>query len=110
MKLLNRTKRTTLCDSVEIALSIPQRVKGLIGKENPSGLVLKTRWGVHTFGMKFPIDCVIMDSSWKVRFLRENIVPCRVILWNPFWMNVAELPAGSVRNSKTTVGNILELG
>lgn len=51
--------------------------------------------GVHTFGMKFSIDVVVLDKDGIVRAIKKNMPPGRFFFWNPRWKRVLELPAGS---------------
>ena len=68
-----------------------QKTIGLLGKERLFPLIIKTRWGIHTFGMKKPIDVIIVHNN-KVVVLKENLSPQRIFVWNPFYQTVVELP------------------
>lgn len=50
--------------------------------------------GVHTFGMKFPIDVVVLDEGGVVRAIKRDIKPNRCFFWNPKHRRVLELPTG----------------
>ncbi len=63
--------------------------------------------GVHTFGMRFPIDVVITDGTHAVRKIKCKLQPNRFFFWNPNYGNVLELPGGTVRRSNTAVGDTL---
>lgn len=69
---------------------------GLIGAETPYPVYFKTRWGIHTFGMKFPIDVIILDDTYSVVQMRVALPPNRVFVWNPRYHHVIELPAHTV--------------
>ena len=66
MKLMNKTKNTLVADSVEMAKTLPARLKGLIGRQElPENGVL---WisncpSIHTFFMNFTIDAVFVDKK-----------------------------------------------
>ncbi|MFN0090078.1 MAG: DUF192 domain-containing protein [Acidimicrobiales bacterium] len=48
---------TTVLASVEIADTLPERLKGLLGRRSIEGvLLLRPARAVHTLGMRFPID------------------------------------------------------
>jgi len=51
--------------------------------------------GVHTFGMRFPIDVVVLDGRGIVRALKKNMPPKRFFFWSPLWKRILELPSGS---------------
>ncbi len=51
--------------------------------------------GVHTFGMKFPIDVLVLDESGMVKKIRKNMKPGKFFFWNPKHRRILELPVGS---------------
>jgi hypothetical protein len=63
--------------------------------------------GVHTFGMKFPIDVVFLDRRRKVLKIRQNMGRGRmaVCIWAH---SVLELPAGTIAATGTATGDQLE--
>jgi uncharacterized protein len=59
------------------------RLCGLLGRatlasDAREGLLLKPCGSVHTFGMRYPIDVVYLDTEGRVLKMRENILPARV--------------------------------
>ncbi|GDX61770.1 hypothetical protein LBMAG33_0800 [Candidatus Levyibacteriota bacterium] len=70
-------------------------VRGLIGRK-PEPFFLQTRWGIHTFFLKFPIDVIIMDKEYRVVKIKEKISPNNIFFWNPLYNNVMELPNGFI--------------
>ncbi len=109
MIVINTNRRTLLGEDIPVAQTFNDKANGLLGKEKPASLFFKTRWGIQTFGMKFPIDCVILDNKLTVRTIRENLKPGRFFFWWPGYKNVLELPAGTVSNTRTQIGDILEM-
>ncbi len=109
MKLINSSRNTVLAEDLEVAETLAQRSKGLLGRDTPAALFFKTRWGIHTFGMKFPIDCVVCDDSWQIKAIRENTKPNRIFFWPPQYRNVLELPVGTLKNTQTKVGDKIQL-
>ncbi len=63
--------------------------------------------GVHTFGMRFPIDVIVMDDAYIVQTVRRNLKPNRFFFWNPKYRNVIEFPAGTADGSNTATGDAL---
>lgn len=52
---------------VEVAASYHARRRGLLGRDGvEGGLLISPCSGVHTFGMRFPIDVAYLDRSWTV--------------------------------------------
>lgn len=80
------------------------KVFGLIGKKEPESLLLKTRFGIHTFGVRFPIDVVILDRQNTIVTIKEHVSPNRIFFWNPLFDTVLELPSGSIEQLKLRKG------
>jgi len=82
---------------------------GLIAAKKAYPVFFQTRFGIHTFGLKFPIDVLILDSNNKVVKIAESLKPNHIFLWNPKFEKVIELPAGAVDKKKINVGSLLNL-
>ncbi|HEV2339846.1 MAG TPA: DUF192 domain-containing protein [Patescibacteria group bacterium] len=78
------------------AKTLWQKIVGLIGSNAVTPLFLQTRFGIHTFGMKQPIDVIILEKETVVD-IQENIQPNRIFFWNPHYSDVLELPAGTIQ-------------
>lgn len=85
------------------------KATGLIGKEKIYPIFFKTRFGVHTFGLRFSIDVLILDKNDMVVFLHKNLKPNRIFIWNPRFEKVLELPVGFIRKEKIKKGDKLNL-
>lgn len=109
MRAINLTRGTVLHENVRTAQTLIEQSRGLLKSGADAALFLKTRWGIHTFGMKFPIDCVVFDGQMKVVAFRANLAPGRFFFWNPRYQNVLELPAGTVSRTDTREGNVITL-
>ncbi len=94
---------------IKKAKNLFEKVKGLIGKKEPMAFYLKTRFGIHTFGLRFPIDVVILDSRHKIVHLKENIKPNRIYLWNPSFYHVLELPLHTIKKLELKKGVEIKL-
>lgn len=70
---------------------------GLIGVKKPYALIFKTRFGIHTLGLKFAIDVLILDQNNFVVSFRENLKPNQCFFWNPKYCQVLELPPGTIK-------------
>jgi len=65
--------------------------------------------GVHTLGMRFPIDAVYLDRAGIVVHAEPHLTPWR---FAPVKLNsagVVELPAGTLTKTGTTVGDTIEI-
>lgn len=89
--------------------SLKEKVVGLIGKKEIIPVMFETRWGIHTFGLKFPIDVLILDSQKKVVVLRESLKPNQIFLWNPHYKVVIEMPRGTIKKYKISKGLKIQL-
>lgn len=77
---------------------------GLIGAKKPYPLLIKTRFGIHTFGMRFPIDVVVLDKNNRVVLIKENMQPSMLLFWKPTFDTVLELPRGEIRSKNIKKG------
>jgi uncharacterized protein len=89
--------------SVKEATNLKEKIQGLIGKDEPEALMIKTHFGIHTFGLKFPIDVLILNHRNIVRSVKENLRPNRIFLWNPLYKKVIELPAGTISKKRIKI-------
>jgi len=78
---------------------------GLIGSKQVYPVFFQTRWGIHTFGLKFAIDVLILDSRFQVVKKVTDLPPNRIFFWPVVYQNVVELPAGDIRRLKIKPGD-----
>ena len=106
----NKTKETFLAFRVNVADSILSRLVGLLGKRSlkpDSGVWIVPANAIHTIGMLFTFDLVLIDKDFKVVGLKELVRPFRVT--RPVFRaeSVLELPAHAIFKSRTEVGDQL---
>jgi len=65
--------------------------------------------GVHTLGMRFPIDVVYLDKDGIVLYAEAHLKPWRVAPVRVKTVGVLELPAGTLAESGTIVGDTIEI-
>lgn len=85
--------------------SIFGQMRGLIGQEQLTPLLLVTRFGIHTFGLTKPIDILVLDSNGIVVKLKQNLMPNRIFLWNPRYNQIIELPKEYIKRKKIKKGS-----
>ena len=93
-----------------VADSILSRLVGLLGKRSlspDSGVWIVPANSVHTIGMLFTFDLVLIDKDFKVVGLKELLRPFRVTRPNFRAESVLELPAHAIIKSRTEVGDQL---
>ncbi len=89
-----------------------RRLRGLLGRdglEAGEGLLITPCNGVHTFGMRFPIDVAFLDRSHRVLRVVDVLVPGRVVPWVAHAHHALELPAGSLREAGVAEGSALSI-
>lgn len=91
------------------AQTLRQKIIGLIGAEKPYPLLLETRFGIHTFGVRFPLDILILDDTNTIVCIKKNLSPYRIFLWNPIWKLVVELPQGTIATKNLHIGQKVSL-
>jgi len=110
MEVSNLTRHTVLASSMEVADTGSKRNKGLLGRDQLTpgeGLWIIPCSAVHTFWMRFPIDLVYLDSKKRIRKLRSAVPAWRLSVCLTA-QSVLELPAGTLRNTQTQMGDKLE--
>ena len=106
----NKTRETFLAFRVAVADSIMGRLIGLLGRKSlapDSGVWIVPANAVHTIGMLFSFDLVLIDKDFKVVGLRELVRPFTVTWPNHRAESVIELPAHSIFRSRTQIGDQL---
>lgn len=86
-----------------------EKTIGLIGCKKAYPVMLETHFGIHTFGLRFSIDVLILDSQKRVVVLKEALVPNRIFLWNPRYRTVLELPEGTIKKHNIQKGTTISL-
>ena len=84
-----------------------EKSKGLLGTKKPEAVCFRTRWGIHTFFMKFNIDVLIINNEGRVASFKENLKPWRIYFWNPIHENVVELPKGTINSLSIEINSII---
>ncbi len=106
----NKTKETFIAFRVKVADSILSRLIGLLGKrflKPDSGVWIVPGNAIHTIGMLFTFDVILIDKNFKVVGLRELIRPFRITRPNFKAESVIEVPAHTIFRSRTEIGDQL---
>ncbi len=110
----NRTRQNYLATELAVADTHWTRLRGLLGTPEASFSAGKGLWispcrGVHTLGMRFPIDVVYLSRQKLVVHTEENLPPWRLA---PVFFKaetVLELPSKTVSETLTSVGDQIEI-
>ena len=111
-QLWNRTQNTMLVSHLEVATGFIDRGIGLLKKSNlgeSEGLWIHRCNSIHTFFMKFAIDCIFINKDLVVDDLVENVKPWKFVL--PRWhsKSVIELKSGFIRKYNIQKGDQLDV-
>lgn len=102
-----------IAQSVERARTAWDRAVGLVGRatlQAEGGLWLEPCSAVHTVGMRFPIDVVLLNAEYTVLAVASRVAPMRLLVTSPGTAAVVELPAGTAARAGIGVGTGLRLG
>jgi uncharacterized membrane protein (UPF0127 family) len=72
------------------------------------GLWIVPSEGIHTFGMRFPIDAAYLDAKGQVLRVYHGLRPWRLAAVTLRARSVLELPAGTLERTRTEAGDILD--
>src|ERR1043166_984530 len=111
MVLFNATKKTTVCDRCHFANSVLKRMVGLLNRKaltSGEGLLLDRCYGIHTIGMRFPIDVLFLDRDLHVMRAVRALPPFRTCVVRQA-VYVLELPVGAIDQSRTEAGDQIQM-
>lgn len=106
----NKTRETFLAFRVKVADSLLGRLVGLLGRRSlqpDSGVWIVPANAIHTIGMLFSFDLVLIDKDFKVVGLHELVRPFRITWPQRHAESVLELPAHTIFRSRTQIGDQL---
>lgn len=86
-----------------------EKCVGLIGKDDKTFLYLETRFGIHSFGMRYKIDVLILDEKNIIRKIKKGLSPNRFFFWNPSWKKVLELPDGTILKNNIKLADKIKI-
>jgi len=86
-----------------------EKARGLLGSSKAHPVYCTTRFGIHTFFMRFPIDVVILDDRFTVVKFVEGLQPNRIFVWHPRYRHVIELPKGEIQKNHIKLGATITL-
>ena len=108
--VLNSTRNVCLGNRIQVADTTLSRFFGLLGRRNllPSeGLLVEPSNGVHTVGMRFAIDVLLLSRERVVLARYDSMPPFRLTRLNWKAASALELPAGLCASTGTAIGDRL---
>ena len=110
IKVVNLANGFVVGTEISVADDSLTRLVGLMGKrglEPGHGLLITPSSGVHTFGMRFPIDVVGLSSDMVVVGLWPELKPYRLSGISLKMKSVLELPPGQIQRCGISIGHQL---
>lgn len=111
MIVRNTSRDTVVGETIEVAETASQQVKGLLGRdrlEDGQGLLFKGAGSLHTLFMRFPIDVIYATKQGKVAKVAKAVRPFKLVAAPLRCHYAIELPAGAITASNTQVGDYLD--
>lgn len=90
---------------VKFLKNILEKNRGLLGYNKAFPALIKTRFGIHTFGMRFPIDILVLNKEGEVVAMKEKLEPNKIFVWSPLYNIVIELPSGQIKKDELRIGD-----
>lgn len=111
--LRKKSNSDILLNDLKIADRFLLRLKGLLGTnslDKNQGLWIHDCNSIHTFFMKYAIDCIFLDRKMRITKIIANIHPGRLLL--PDWksQSVIEISAGQTLTMNLQTGDELDVG
>src|SRR5687768_13929398 len=91
MMLFNKTKNKTITSNLKLAKTFSDNLFGLLKEKENTAMLFNTRFGIHTFFMKYPITIIILNKNYKVVKIKKNLQPYSFFFWNPKYSKIIEL-------------------
>jgi hypothetical protein len=113
MAKLMRASNEILLSDLKIADRMWSRMRGLLGNQGLSsqeGLWIHRCNSIHTFFMNYAIDCVFMDSEMRVKALKKDIQPGKLVFPILGAQSVIEMKSGQIENLGLRLGEQLHVG
>lgn len=111
MVLVNANKKTLVSDRCHFANTVLKRMVGLLNRRamtEGDGLLIDRCYGIHTIGMRFPIDVLFLDKDLRVIRVVNALPPFRTCAVKKA-VYVLELPVGSIERTRTEPGDQIQI-
>jgi len=111
MVIVNATRNTVVSERCSFANSVLKRMVGLLNRKalaTGEGLLIDRCYGIHTVGMRFPIDVVFLNQDLRVLRAVGALRPWRACAVRKA-VYVLELPTGSIEQSRTQAGDQIQI-
>lgn len=110
LSFFNENRNCLLAREAVGAFGYWERLKGLLGTtslESGAGLYLSPCNQIHMFGMKYALDAVFIDKDSRIVGICKELAPGKISSIYLSAVGCLELPAGTICNTGTEVGDRL---
>ena len=108
----NLDSGTVVAHRVTVAKHRVERAVGLLTRDHldaGDGLLIVPCRGVHTWGMRFTIDIIVLNAVGRVVDAVAGLRPWRFRFPRKGSFSVLELPEGTLMSSQTQIGHRIVL-
>jgi uncharacterized protein len=108
LQVRNEDRGALLGDRVRLADSYLTRLRGLLGTqglESGQGLLISPSRGVHMFGMRYPLDVLLLDEAQRVKKCYVGLEPGKATGMHRGVRYALELPVGTIESTQTQEGD-----
>jgi uncharacterized membrane protein (UPF0127 family) len=110
VRVVNTRDGRELGPRIQLADRWLARLRGMLARPAPcpgEGLLLTPCSSVHMYGMRFPLDVAFLDRRGAVVAIYPSLAPGSRTRWHRDAAQALELPAGTLVESGTSLGDVL---
>ena len=109
--ITNLTKRVPVAKKPVYPVNLFSRGRGMIFRnfDDFDGMVFNNCNSIHTMLMQIKIDVLFIDIENRVCDFRKKLVPWKLLVRSAQAVAVVELPSGTIEETNTEIGDILDL-
>jgi uncharacterized membrane protein (UPF0127 family) len=110
LRVVNTRRNRELGARIGLADGWFARLRGMLGRPAPEpgeGLLLTPCRSVHMYGMAFSLDVAFLDAEGAVVAAYRSLSPGFRTGWHRNAVHALELPAGTLDDSGTVIGDVL---
>jgi uncharacterized membrane protein (UPF0127 family) len=109
LRVVNTGRNRELGTRIGLADGWLGRLRGMLARPAPTsgeGLLLTPCRSVHMYGMRFPLDIAFLDEDCSVVAAYRSLAPGSRTRWHRNAVYALELPAGTLEDSGTVIGDV----
>jgi len=110
LRVVNTRHQRELGGRIGLADGWLARLRGMLARPAPvagEGLLLTPCRSVHMYGMPFSLDVAFIDAGGAVVAAYRSLSPGSRTHWHRNAVHALELPAGTLDDSGTEIGDVL---